>query len=137
MRWRIQVSGLLLLAPGLAVWAGTPPGRVNAVHDDDTLTVLVNGREPAKILLAGIDTLERDQSFGQCNRRSLAELAFGKAAARPEPEVFLTGRGGAQRACVEMASCVEAWSYLGRLRNAPPHRRAVGVGNPDPEPVCL
>lgn len=66
MRWRIQVRRVLLLA--LAGQADTLPGRVNAVHDDDTLTVLVNDRELAKILLAGIDTLERHQPFEQCGR---------------------------------------------------------------------
>lgn len=134
MRWRILVSGLLLLA--LAGQADTLPGRGSGVHDGDTHTVMVNGRESVKVRL-GRERRARTRSAVRAVRPAgPGGIAVREGCGAAETRNFLTGRGGAKRACGEMASCVEAWSYLGRLRNAPPHRRAAGVGNPDPEPVC-
>jgi endonuclease YncB( thermonuclease family) len=69
------------------------------------------GNRPRYTALAGIDAPERDRPFGQRSRQSLSELAFGKTAARSEPEVF-AGRGGAKRTCGEMTSGEEAQFYL-------------------------
>ena len=55
-------------------------GRVVAVSDGDTLTVRVEGQQPVKVRLAGIDAPEHDQPFGQRSRQSLSELAFGHTA---------------------------------------------------------
>ncbi|MDS4030392.1 MAG: thermonuclease family protein [Candidatus Contendobacter sp.] len=77
MRW----GGLLLaLTLALAVAADTLTGRVVAVADGDTLTVLVEGNRQVKIRLVGIDAPEYDQPFGQKSRQSLSELTFGRTA---------------------------------------------------------
>ncbi len=54
-------------------------GRVVAVADGDTLTLLVN-RQQVRVRLAEIDAPERKQPFGNRSRQSLHELCHGKAA---------------------------------------------------------
>lgn len=52
-------------------------GKVVAITDGDTLTVLV-GTEQVKVRLDGIDAPERRQAFGTQAREKLGELCFGK-----------------------------------------------------------
>lgn len=52
-------------------------GKVVAITDGDTLTVLV-GTDQVKVRLDGIDAPERRQAFGTQARDKLAELCFGK-----------------------------------------------------------
>jgi micrococcal nuclease len=52
-------------------------GKVVAVHDGDTISVLHNGRGK-KIRLNGIDCPEKGQAFGTRAKRATADLAFGK-----------------------------------------------------------
>lgn len=59
-------------------------GKVIAVADGDTLTVLRDGRTPVKIRLHGIDAPESGQDFGAVSRRHLADLAHEKTV-RVEP----------------------------------------------------
>ena len=54
-------------------------GKVVSVHDGDTLTVLVDGRQ-VKVRLQGIDSPELGQAYGQAAKRRLSDLAFGQAA---------------------------------------------------------
>jgi endonuclease YncB( thermonuclease family) len=69
---------LLLLAVAVNVsWAETLVGKVVAIADGDTLTVLT-GIAQYKIRLAGIDAPEKRQPFGERSKQSLAKLAFGK-----------------------------------------------------------
>lgn len=53
-------------------------GRVVAVADGDTVTVLDAGHVQHKIRLAGIDAPEKDQSFGQRSKQSLSDLVFNR-----------------------------------------------------------
>lgn len=55
-------------------------GRVVAVADGDTLTLLDSQHRQHKIRLADIDAPEKKQSFGTRSRQSLAELCFRKPA---------------------------------------------------------
>lgn len=48
-----------------------------AVHDGDTITVLVE-KTQTKIRLAGIDAPELKQDFGNVAKRTLSELVFGR-----------------------------------------------------------
>lgn len=66
----------LIAAPAIAEDLS---GRVVAVHDGDTLTVLVE-RQQVKIRLAEVDAPELKQPFGTRSRQSLAEMCFQKAA---------------------------------------------------------
>lgn len=52
-------------------------GKVVAITDGDTLTVLV-GTDQVKVRLDGIDAPERRQAFGTQAREKLADLCFGK-----------------------------------------------------------
>ncbi len=57
---------------------GDVVGRVVAVADGDTLTVLTDAGQQLRIRLAEIDTPETAQPYGPRARRELTDLAFGK-----------------------------------------------------------
>ena len=65
----------LLAGPG---FAATLTGRVVAVSDGDTLTVLDADRAQHKIRLSGIDAPEKAQAFGEHSKQNLSRLVFGK-----------------------------------------------------------
>jgi endonuclease YncB( thermonuclease family) len=54
-------------------------GRVVAIQDGDTLTVLVSQKQ-TRVRLLDIDAPERKQPFGQRSRQSLSEICAGKSA---------------------------------------------------------
>ncbi len=56
-------------------------GRVIGVTDGDTVTILTSEKQQHKIRLAGIDTPERKQPFGQRAKDSLSNMIYGKAVA--------------------------------------------------------
>ena len=62
--------------------AALPPysfsGRVVAIADGDTLTVLDADNRQHVIRLAGIDAPESSQAFGQRSKQNLSRLVFGK-----------------------------------------------------------
>lgn len=59
----------------------TPLGKVVAIADGDTVTVLTSEKKQVKVRLRGIDAPERKQAFGTKARDRLAELAMGKTVA--------------------------------------------------------
>jgi endonuclease YncB( thermonuclease family) len=86
----------LLVVCGLANAVAAKPvhdllGRVTAVHDGDTLTLLV-GRIQHKIRLNGIDAPELRQAFGRRARQFLSALAFGKTVTVHVVDVDRYGR---------------------------------------------
>lgn len=56
----------------------TITGKVVAVADGDTITVLDSNKKQWKIRLEGIDAPEAKQDFGEKSRQNLAALVFGK-----------------------------------------------------------
>lgn len=73
------------LVIALAAWPGLVRaeqtiGRVVAVADGDTITVLDSNNQQHKIRLAGIDAPERKQPFGNVSKKHLSDLAFGRTA---------------------------------------------------------
>ena len=54
-------------------------GKVVAVADGDTLTVLFNHRQ-VKVRLTEIDAPEKKQQFGNRSKQSLSDLCFNKTA---------------------------------------------------------
>jgi endonuclease YncB( thermonuclease family) len=70
----------LLLVTAIPAWAETLTGRVVAIADGDTLTLLTPDRRQVKVRLHGIDTPEARQPFGNRARQALSELAFQKPA---------------------------------------------------------
>lgn len=72
----ILVTALLMVV--LHCSAETLTGRVVAVADGDTLSVLDGAKVQHKIRLAGIDAPEKKQAFGQRSKESLSEMVFNK-----------------------------------------------------------
>jgi endonuclease YncB( thermonuclease family) len=56
-------------------------GRVVAVHDGDTVTLLDGMRVQHRVRIAGIDAPERGQPFGTSARENLARLVHGRRVA--------------------------------------------------------
>src|SRR5258708_39073550 len=73
---------------------GTPtfPGRVVAIADGDTITVLDSANTQHRIRLAGIDAPESHQAFGDQSRLSLSEMIFGKDVSVSYQKVDQYGR---------------------------------------------
>lgn len=69
---------ILSLALSFPAWADLA-GKVVAVADGDTLTVLID-RHQVKVRLTEIDAPEKKQPFGTRSKQSLSDLCFGKAA---------------------------------------------------------
>ncbi len=74
---RLTVVAVLCLAV-FPLCAETLTGRVVAIVDGDTLTVLDGSNTQYKIRLAGIDAPEKHQPFGSKSQSHLAALAFGQ-----------------------------------------------------------
>ena len=53
-------------------------GRVVAIADGDTITILDSANTQHRIRLAGIDAPESHQAFGEQSRLSLSEMILGK-----------------------------------------------------------
>lgn len=58
--------------------ADTIQGRVVAIADGDTVTVLDRSNQQHKIRLAGIDAPEKAQPFGQRSKEHLSSLVFDR-----------------------------------------------------------
>ena len=71
-----------LIAAFLCLSAAAQPqtitGKVVAISDGDTLTVLDANNRQHKIRLDGIDAPESSQDFGSRAKQSLSDLVFGK-----------------------------------------------------------
>ena len=75
---RLLALPFLLLPMGVA--AAQLTGKVVAISDGDTLTVLVSSNIQHKIRLSGIDAPEKKQAFGDKSKQALSDCAFGKSA---------------------------------------------------------
>lgn len=90
---------LLSLATGIAAAGETLRGRIIAVLDGDTVTLLDESRSQHRIRLAQIDAPEighgrnkPGQPFGQRSKQSLSDLAFSKDARADCPQTDRYGR---------------------------------------------
>lgn len=79
MLLRLYFLFSVLLFP-LSVHSEQLTGRVVAIADGDTLTILDESRKQIKIRLAEIDTPESRQPYGNKAKQELSALAFGKTA---------------------------------------------------------
>ncbi len=61
-----------------SAWADVLTGKVIAVADGDTVTVIDADHNKHKIRLAGIDAPESRQPYGQRSRQSLSDLVSGQ-----------------------------------------------------------
>jgi endonuclease YncB( thermonuclease family) len=107
----------LIYFVALTVSAGQFSGRVVAVSDGDTITVLDLTNTEHKVRLVGIDAPEKAQAFGQASKKSLSDLIFNKNI-----EVFWDKRDRYQRIlgkvflsdkdiCLEQIKRGMAWHY--------------------------
>jgi endonuclease YncB( thermonuclease family) len=80
MRLIKLTTTLLFLLATLTTQAATLQGKVVHIADGDTLTILTNANQQVKIRLAGIDTPEKAQPFGNKAKQVLAALTFQKQA---------------------------------------------------------
>ena len=62
-------------------YADTLSGRVVAISDGDTITVLDTSDKQHKIRLSGIDAPEKGQPFGDRSKQHLSDLLYDKAVA--------------------------------------------------------
>jgi micrococcal nuclease len=79
----LRALPFVLVLAAVTVAAGAKPhytlsGKVVAVADGDTLTVLDESKTQHKIRLAGIDAPEKGQAFGTKARENLAAKVFGQ-----------------------------------------------------------
>ncbi|MBL0143816.1 MAG: thermonuclease family protein [Betaproteobacteria bacterium] len=72
--------GIVLVAFGLRASAATLEGKVVAVADGDTLTLLDDSKTQHRIRLQGIDAPEKGQPYGQRAKENMSRLTFGKPA---------------------------------------------------------
>lgn len=84
LAWALAFAGI--------VDAATLTGKVVAIADGDTLTLLTSDRQQVKVRLAEIDTPERAQPYGTRARQALSDLAFGKQAKVESAEKDRYGR---------------------------------------------
>ena len=122
-------------------------GKVVAITDGDTLTVLV-GTEQVKGRLDGIDAPERRQAFGTQAREKLAELTFGKSVTVEGNKKDRYGRTigrvlvGGQDASLAMLEAGLAWHYKAYSKDATLSRAEADARNAlkglwaDPEPIA-
>ena len=74
---KLAIAAFLLFSAHNAS-AETLTGRIVAIADGDTVTLLDARKQQHKIRLSGIDAPERKQAFGNVSRQHLAWLVFGK-----------------------------------------------------------
>src|SRR5712675_1238258 len=111
-------AGLFLLASTIAA-AAAPElnGRVVAVADGDTFTLLTDNKEQIRVRLTEIDAPESDQPWGQRAKQALSSLVLSQAVrvvtagrdqyGRTLGRVFVAG----QDVNAEMLRTGSAWAY--------------------------
>jgi len=92
-------------------------GRVVAIGDGDTITILDSANTQHRIRLAGIDAPELSQTFGEQSKLSLSGLIFGKDVSvgyqkidqygRPVGKILLDGKD----INLEQIKAGMAWHY--------------------------
>jgi endonuclease YncB( thermonuclease family) len=98
-------------------FAETLLGEVVGISDGDTLTVLDADRKTHKIRLAGIDSPESKQPYGQRAKESLSNLAYRQRAQIEWTKADRYGRivgkviVGGKDVCLEQIRQGMAWHY--------------------------
>ena len=107
----------LLLLFTLSAQAETLEGKVIKIADGDTLTLLTSSNKQVKVRLAGIDTPERKQPFGNRAKQALSNLAFQKQALVEVETIDRYGRTigvvfvGSKNLNAELVKQGMAWVY--------------------------
>lgn len=113
----IILSSTLLIFSIAGNAATTKQGKVVAITDGDTLTLLADGNQQIKVRLAEIDTPESAQPYGSRAKQELSTLAFGQIARVEIQETDRYGRSvgrvyvGTTDVNAEMVRRGAAWVY--------------------------
>lgn len=125
------IAGIVLgIAVPTSSTASQITGRVLAIADGDTLTVLDDGRVAHRLRIDAIDAPERTQPYGQRARRSLAGLAHGRPATADCPKTDRYGRAVCRVVIdgvdvgLEQLKRGLAWHYLRYAHEQPAALRA-------------
>lgn len=89
--WAAAIAAALACASSITL-ADTLRGKVIAVSDGDTLTVLDEDLHTHKIRLAGIDAPEKNQPFGRQAKQHLSDLVFNANVSVEHNKVDRYGR---------------------------------------------
>lgn len=113
----IRSLAVVLALLSVAARAEVITGRVVGIADGDTLTLLDATNQQHKIRLAGIDSPEKAQDFGQKAKTSLSAMAFNQQASadcrkrdRYQREVCVVSVGG-KDVGLEQVRAGMAWWY--------------------------
>jgi endonuclease YncB( thermonuclease family) len=115
--WLSMLFAAAALSCALEATAASLSGRVVAVADGDTLTVLDGGNQQHRIRLAEIDAPEKRQAFGQRAKQSLSDLCYGKSAQVAVATQDRYGRSVGRVSCGGIDANLEqvrrglAWAY--------------------------
>lgn len=92
-RWLTRWACVLPLLLGSASYADNQlAGKVIAIQDGDTLTLIDLDNSQHRIRLAGIDAPEKGQPFGYASLSHLSDLCFGMLVRAACPKVDRYGR---------------------------------------------
>ena len=118
---RLFFSALLILLMS-EVNAADLSGKVVAIADGDTFTLLTADKQQVKIRLAEIDAPESGQPYGNKSKQALSELIFSKDIRVVVQTTDRYGRTvgrpyvGDLDVCAEMVRMGAAWAYREYLR---------------------
>lgn len=124
------IAALLLALATSCAWAETLTGRVVAVQDGDTITVLDAASVQHKIRLSGIDCPEKSQPYGQAAKQSMSDQVFGRQVSVETSKRDRYGREigkvlvGGVDANIEQIKRGLAWHYKKYEGEQPPEDRA-------------
>jgi endonuclease YncB( thermonuclease family) len=126
---RHWIAAVALAGAGL-VHAHEVGGRVVAVQDGDTVTILDADRVQRRVRIAGIDAPEKSQAFGEAAKQSLARLVHGRQVEARCPKRDRFGREvcsvylGSRDVGLEQVRGGYAWWYREYAREQTPDDRA-------------
>lgn len=118
----VTIAFALLLFSQLAV-ADNLFGRVVAIADGDTFTLLTSEKNQIRVRLAEIDTPESGQPYGAKSRQALADMVFGKDVRVIVQTTDRYGRTVGRPyvdgidVCAELVRNGAAWAYRQYLRD--------------------
>lgn len=131
MRLPACVTALVITAT-LVVTAQSPlTGRVVAVADGDTITVLDEAKRQHRIRLNGIDAPETGQPFANVSKQHLSDLVFGKDVVVVGSKLDRYGRlvgtviVGSTNANLELLRAGLAWYYRAYASDVAPENRPI------------
>ena len=127
---RHGIAAAALAAAAAFAHAHEVGGRVVAVQDGDTVTILDAARVQHRVRIAGIDAPERSQAFGEVSKQSLARLVHDRHVEARCPKRDRFGREvcsvflGSRDVGLEQVRGGYAWWYREYAREQTPDDRA-------------